>query len=101
MLHARLGGHLFPFGAISAFALIASAATLAQISAAEVAHRCLIQERQAGPVRVGMTVEQARAVLHGATLRLSADDDGAGLIEVRGDGVLVMDLYPSDDSASS
>jgi len=52
-------------------------------------------------VRVGMTVEQARAVLHGATLRLSADDDGAGLIEVRGDGVLVMDLYPSDDSASS
>ena len=58
---------------------------------------CLIQSRQAGPVRVGMTIDQARHVLRGATLELAEDADHMTILTVSRAGHRLLDLYPDAD----
>jgi hypothetical protein len=58
---------------------------------------CLIQSKQAGPVRVGMTIDSARKALSEATLKLSKDADHMTILTVARGGERTMDLYPDAD----
>ena len=54
---------------------------------------CLIQSKQAGGVRAGMTVAQARLVLRGNVLKRAEDGDHLPILEVLRGEVRIMDLY--------
>jgi hypothetical protein len=63
-------------------------------SAVSTSHR--ITATSVGPVKLGMTVAQARRVLAGYTLRRGSDGEGVALIEVRRGGQEVMKLFADE-----
>ncbi|MGH9968778.1 MAG: hypothetical protein ACREBG_13245 [Pyrinomonadaceae bacterium] len=56
----------------------------------------LITENSVGPVRLGMTVTQARKALPGFTLSRTSDGEGLALIAVKRGGKTLMTLYAGE-----
>jgi hypothetical protein len=56
----------------------------------------LITENSVGPVRLGMTVTQARKALPGFTLSRTSDGEGLALIAVKRGGKTLMTLYADE-----
>ena len=63
--------------------------------------RLRITESSVGPVRIGMTVAQARRVLPGMTLRRTTTGDGVALISVEQRRKPVMALYAGEADPQS
>jgi hypothetical protein len=61
----------------------------------------LITKNSAGPVRLGMTVAQARKALPKQKFSRTADGEGLALIEVKSGETLEMILYAGEDNAES
>lgn len=60
-----------------------------------------ITSNSAGPVRIGMTVAEARKALPGRTLARTTDGEGVALIEVKEGQTLEMLLYAGEENAES
>lgn len=61
---------------------------------------CLIQSKQVGSLRVGMTVRVARQVLRGVVFELAEDADHMTMQTVTRGGAKIMDLYLDADETN-
>ncbi len=60
-----------------------------------------IKANSAGPVKLGMTIGEARAAMPTATFKRSSDGEGIALVEISENGQTLMELYANEEDPES
>jgi hypothetical protein len=91
-LHRRISGFSRVAFRFASLMIVIATAALAQ------SDNCVIGSSIVGPVRIGMTVMQARQALRSTTIAPAEDSDRIAILVVTRDGKRIMDLYPDNDN---